>query len=162
MSQWERICLPMQELQVPSLGREDPLEQEMATHSSILAWKISWVEEPGGLHSMGSRRVRHDWASTHVCYMCQVAEYGRKEIMYNWSRVEGFCRGWERRMEVRSLGIFIDTELGTIQQSPTRPSLEPRNVWRCLLYSYFHSLSLGLSISVLSCCTNFPSGPHLL
>jgi len=45
---------------VQSLGWEDPLEKEMATHSSILAWKISWTEEPGGLQSMGSQRVRHD------------------------------------------------------------------------------------------------------
>ena len=43
-----------------SLGREDPLEEEMATHSSILAWRIPWTEEPGGLQSMGSQRVRHD------------------------------------------------------------------------------------------------------
>ena len=47
------------ETQVQSLGWEDPLEKEMATHSSILAWKISWTEEPGGLQSMG-RRVGHD------------------------------------------------------------------------------------------------------
>ena len=45
---------------VPSLGWEDPLEEEMATHSSILAWRIPWTEEPGGLQSMGSQRVRHD------------------------------------------------------------------------------------------------------
>ena len=45
------------------LGWEDPLEKEMATHSSILAWKISWTEEPGGLQSMGSQRVRHDWVT---------------------------------------------------------------------------------------------------
>ena len=45
---------------VGSLGLEDPLELEMATHSSILAWRISWTEEPGGLQSMGSQRVRHD------------------------------------------------------------------------------------------------------
>ena len=50
----------VQETQVRSLGWEDPLEKEMATHSSILAWKISWTEEPGGLQSMGSQRVRHD------------------------------------------------------------------------------------------------------
>ena len=43
----------MQEAQVQSLGREDPLEKEMATHSSILAWRIPWTEEPGGLESMG-------------------------------------------------------------------------------------------------------------
>ena len=51
----------MQETWVRSLGREDPLENEMATHSSILAWKISWTKEPGRLQSMGSKRVRHDW-----------------------------------------------------------------------------------------------------
>ena len=50
----------MQETQVQFLGWEDPLEKEMATHSSILAWKISWMEEPGRLQSMGSQRVRHD------------------------------------------------------------------------------------------------------
>ena len=48
----------MQETQVHSLGREDPLEKEMATHSSILGWEILWTEEPGGLQSMGSQRVR--------------------------------------------------------------------------------------------------------
>ena len=49
-----RICLPMQETQVQSLGQEEPLEEEMATHCSILAWRIPWTEEPGGLQSMGS------------------------------------------------------------------------------------------------------------
>ena len=49
----------MQETQVQSLGREDPLEKEMATHSSILAWEIPWTEEPGRLQSMGSSRVGH-------------------------------------------------------------------------------------------------------
>ena len=49
-----------QETQFRSLGREDPLEKEMATRSSIVAWKISWTEEPGGLQSMGSQRVGHD------------------------------------------------------------------------------------------------------
>ena len=49
-----------QETQVQSLGREDPLEMGMATHSSILAWRIPWTEEPGGLQSMGSQRVGHD------------------------------------------------------------------------------------------------------
>ena len=54
----------MQETQVQSLGQEDPLEKEMATHSSILAWKIQWTEEPRRLQSMGSQRVRHDWATS--------------------------------------------------------------------------------------------------
>ena len=50
----------MQETPVQSLGREDLLEKEMATHSSNLAWKIPWMEEPGKLQSMGSQRVGHD------------------------------------------------------------------------------------------------------
>ena len=54
-------CLPaMQEIQVQSLGLKDPLEKEMATHSSILAWRIPWTEEPDDLQSMGSQRVRHN------------------------------------------------------------------------------------------------------
>ena len=50
----------MRETRVRSLGREDPLEKEMATHSSTFAWKIPWMEEPGGLQSTGSQRVGHD------------------------------------------------------------------------------------------------------
>ena len=50
----------VQETRVRSLGREDPLEKEMATHSSTLAWKIPWTEEPGKLQSMGLHRVGHD------------------------------------------------------------------------------------------------------
>ena len=49
---------------VQSLSREDPLEKEMATHSSILAWKTPWMEEPSRLQPMGSQRVRHDWATS--------------------------------------------------------------------------------------------------
>ena len=54
--------LPVQEIQVQSLSQEDPLEKEIATHSSILAWELPWTEERGGLHiqSMGSQRVSHD------------------------------------------------------------------------------------------------------
>ena len=55
----------MQEMWVRSLGGEDPLQEEMATHSSILAWKFPWTEEPGGLLPMGSQRVRHGRASTY-------------------------------------------------------------------------------------------------
>ena len=61
-----RIQLPMQETWVQSLGQEDPLEKGMATHSSLLAWRIPRTEDPGGLQSMGSQRVRYDWATnTH-------------------------------------------------------------------------------------------------
>ena len=53
----KRTHLPMQETQVQSLGQEDPLEKEMATHSSIPAWEIPWTEEAGGLQSMGWKRI---------------------------------------------------------------------------------------------------------
>ena len=56
----QRVKPAMWETWVQSLCREDPLEKEMATHSSFPAWKILWTEEPGGLQSMGSQRVRHD------------------------------------------------------------------------------------------------------
>ena len=54
----------MQETGVQFLGREDLLEKEMANHSSIFAWKIPWMEEPGRLQSMGSQKVGHDWATS--------------------------------------------------------------------------------------------------
>ena len=63
VAQWKRICLLMQEAketQAWSLDRENPLEGEMATHSSILAWKIPWTEEPGGIQFMGLQRVGHN------------------------------------------------------------------------------------------------------
>ena len=69
MVQWKRICLPMQEMQetqVQSPSLEDPLEQEVAIHSTILAWKIPWTEEPGRLQSIGSQRVGPDWATEHT------------------------------------------------------------------------------------------------
>ena len=64
MAQTVKRLPAMQETQVRSLDWEDPLEKEMATHSSILAWKIPWTEETGRLQSMGSQRVRHDWATS--------------------------------------------------------------------------------------------------
>ena len=60
MAQRVKRLLGMRETWVESLGGEDPLEKEMANHSSTLAWRIPWREEPGRLQSMGSKRVRHD------------------------------------------------------------------------------------------------------
>ena len=60
MAQVVKNLLAVQESHAPSLGQEDPLEKEMATHSSILAWIIPWTEEPGRLQSMGLQRAGHD------------------------------------------------------------------------------------------------------
>ena len=60
MAQTVKNLPAMQETRVPSLGREDPLEEGMANHSSVLAWRIPWTEEPGRPQSIGSQRVGHD------------------------------------------------------------------------------------------------------
>ena len=60
MAQLVKNLPTMQETQILSLAWEDTLEMEMAAHSSVLAWKIPWTQEPGGLQSMGSQRVRHN------------------------------------------------------------------------------------------------------
>ena len=67
----------MKEIQrgVWSLGQADPLEEEMATHSSILAWRIPWTKEPGGIQSIGLKRIWHDWATEHTHTMCKIYMY---------------------------------------------------------------------------------------
>ena len=64
MAQMVKNLPAMQETQVWYLGQEDPLEKGMATHTSILAWRIPRTEQPNRVQSMGSERVRHDWATT--------------------------------------------------------------------------------------------------
>ena len=79
-------CLPtMQETWVRSLGQEDPLEKEKTTHSSTLAWKIPWSEEPGGLQSMGSQRFGHDWAtSLHFSTGATGYPHAKHEVGPSW------------------------------------------------------------------------------
>ena len=72
----------MQETQVWSLDQEDSPEKWMATHSSILAWKIPWTEEAGRLQSMGSQRVRHNWATSTI-YSLTVGNSNGKESAHN-------------------------------------------------------------------------------
>ena len=67
VAQMVKHLTTMRETQVRSLGWEDPQEKEMATHSSTLAWKISWTEEHGRLQSMGSQRVGHNWVTSLSC-----------------------------------------------------------------------------------------------
>ena len=78
----------MEEARIRSLSREDPLQEEMATHSSILAWRIPWREEPDGLQSMRLPRVGHDWATEHCSIHCgrEVTGRGqrRRQRCHNW------------------------------------------------------------------------------
>ena len=89
----------MWETQVWSLVREDPLEKGMATHSSILAWRIPWTEEPSGLQSMGSQRVEHDWATNTRGFP---GDTSGKEFPWQWRRCKrhGFNL-WVRKIPWR-------------------------------------------------------------
>ena len=71
----------MQEMQVQSLGQEDPLEEEMANSSSILAWRIPWMEEPGRLQSMRLQRVGHDWETSLSLSICCHLKF---RILFIW------------------------------------------------------------------------------
>ena len=69
MAQTVKNLPAMQETQIQPLDLEDSLENDMATHSNIFAWRIPWIEKDGGLHSMGLQRVRHNWATNkHSCF----------------------------------------------------------------------------------------------
>ena len=82
MPQWVENPPAMQEMLFQSLGQEDPLEKEMATHSSILAWKILWTEETGGLQSMGFQRVGHD------------CDWAHGKMLFSW----GLSENWDDRL----------------------------------------------------------------
>ena len=115
------------ETQVQSLGREDPLENGMATHSSILAWRIPWTEEPGGLQSMGSHRVRHNWSNlahmhthkrTHAHRLVllgrelgQTSQRERSWQDLGWNLLLGLSILWEKNLilQKRWLGTRIFT-----------------------------------------------------
>ena len=73
-----------QDIQVQSLGREDSLAKEMATHSSTLSWKIPWTEEPGMLQCMGSQRVGHDWATSLTLFSPVLSKYKSTFILYRF------------------------------------------------------------------------------
>ena len=95
------------ETRVRSLGQEDPLEKEMATHSSTLAWKIAWTEKPGRLQSMGSQRVRHDWAtslSKQLLAFCYCWVTLSLQYLYQFSVCS--INNQERICNLRNCGFF--------------------------------------------------------
>ena len=85
MAQLVKKRLPVQEMQVRSLGQENSLEQKMAAHSSIFAWKISWTEEPDGLQSMGHRESDTTERTHMISCILQCVLMGRWCILLTWS-----------------------------------------------------------------------------
>ena len=113
MAQAVKRLSTIQETRVRSLDGEDLLEKEMATHSSIPAWKIPWTEEPGRLQSMGSQRVGHDWATSLSLSLYKWGKTGTEKLSnLPWSHS---CWTSEMRFEARWWG--------TISYHPWRPIL---------------------------------------
>ena len=96
---WVVKNLPaMQETQVWSLSWEDPLQEGMAIHSSILAWRIPWTEVPGGLQSVGSQRVRHDWSNWAPCTLGSRVRSGSYILLYAFFVFLNFLQWTCRRL----------------------------------------------------------------
>ena len=114
----------MQETWVQSLGWEDPLEEGMATHFSILAWRTPWTEEPGGLQSMGSQRVGHDWMTKNNMRKLS-------EDLFRASLVAQLVKNLPamREIWVRSLGWEDPLEKGTVTHSSILAWRIPWTVW---------------------------------
>ena len=122
LNEKEPACQETLETWVQSLGQEDTLEEEMATHSTILAWRIPGTEEPGGLQSLGSRRVTHGWSnlahmrwlkhSSHLCIWAQFL-YGLL-MSWGWLPIPGrprthwvMCAGFQQAFLVWSCGLLM-------------------------------------------------------
>ena len=101
----------MQEIQVLSLGRKDPLEKEMGNHSTLLAWKIPWAEEPGGLQFTGSQTVQHNWESIYSFNSC----YNIASPLQSWeqgTKVKTTCS--RARQGVKIAFFFLFTQISLI------------------------------------------------
>ena len=97
----------MWETRVQSLGREDALEKEVATHSSTLAWRIPWREEPGRLQSMGSQRVGHDWA-TSLHFFTSKGQFSSVQFSCVWL----FATPW---IAARQASLSITNSLSSLR-----------------------------------------------
>ena len=102
----------MQETGVQSLGWEDSLEEKMATHSSIPAWRIPWTEEPGGPQSMGSKRVEQNWATAHACIHTHVHTHTLSIItVIQFSSVAQSCPTLYDPMKLSTPGLPVHHQL---------------------------------------------------
>ena len=144
----------LQEMHIPVVCGENPLQEEMATHSSILAGKIPWTEECCGLQSMGSQGVRHHWALTpSLTHWIKISE-GKKTVWTSDSK-----KGtWARRPQAQSRGgmwhgsWISDTEdaEGCLESKPRARMQSPEN-WAEILVSCWPDSHTGYIQSLLSC-----------
>ena len=131
VAQWYRIHLPIQETQetcVRSLSRGDPLKEEMATHFSILAGKISWTEEPSSLQSIGSQRVGH-WLNTHtnnqeVCYQAVAKHAGQRDTGREGTTLVRDANTHRLSCPSPAFQHYLECHLQRKPQLPSIPSLQ--------------------------------------
>ena len=106
----------MRETRVRSLGWEDPLEKEMATHSSTLAWRLPWREEPGRLQSMGSQRVGHNWVTLLLLYQSPPTKFAFTiHLQYNVLSIQHLTQGHIKYKITYPRGIctsYVTSNLG--------------------------------------------------
>ena len=116
-----------QETELWSLCREDPLEKEMATRSSVLAWKTPWTEEPGGLQSTGSQRVRHDWARTRA-FLISTSSFvlDTEKNLYLWSWILGIRTYVFQNLRQLSQWILLTSWSETSTDEGTAPPSQGR------------------------------------
>ena len=156
----------MRETRVQSLGREDLLEKEMATHPSILAWEILWTEEPGRQQPMGSQRVRHDWVTerlqffsyththTHTMFLdwknqyCENDYTTQSNLQIQWNLYQ-ITNGIFHRTKTKSFAIHMETQKTLSSQSSLEKeesSWKNQPSWlQIILQSYSHQDSMVLA-----------------
>ena len=135
-----------QERQVWPLGLEDPLEKKMATHFSILAWKIPWTEEPGGLQSMGSQRVRHDWVTGHT--FCFISGW---IFFFFFNAAETFFTKHPTYFPAEWTLFILSgkiVRLPTVQETLTLPSYFLKPIYVSLAWCYNYVMKLNITESV--------------
>ena len=139
----------VQESQVQSLGGEDPLEKGMTTHLSILAWRIPWTEEPGGLQSMGSQRVGHNWVTNtftlapcqthfqHLVLLIFPVSWGRRVLYYHYYYPHFLSEQTEASTSRETMSLrwhleplsFSPLHPGTLPPPPPHPTYSPGALW---------------------------------
>ena len=133
-----------QETWVQSLGQEDPLEKGMATHYNILAWRIPWVEEPGGLQSTALQRVRHDWATTHTHHRQGVVSRGFRVDL----KIISLVKDERTRASLRII-ILMSQTMSTMLKSMSLQRLKTKDLqWSPLNVPINNPLFWGKRFSV--------------
>ena len=145
----------MRDTRVQSLGWEDLLEKEMATHSNILAWRIPWTVQPGRLQSMGLQRVGHNWVTSLSLWASRVAQRLKRlpPMRETWAR----SLGWEDLLEkemvthssILAWRVPWTEEPGRLQSTGSQKvghnwATSLQSLWRCLRSSGLHIMLRGL------------------